>query len=326
MTLTPRPLLAALLSVAALWASPSTALAQQDYPNKPVKWIVPYPPAGTTDVLARMVAQWLTEKMGQPFVVENRPGAGNNIGTESVIKAPPDGYTMLLVNPANGINATLYKNLNFNFIRDIAPVAGLVRTPNVMEVTNSLPVKTVKEFIDYCKANPGKINMASSGGGTSVHLSGELFKFMTGCDMVHVPYKGAGPALVDLIGGQVHVLFDNLPSSIGHIRGGRLRALGVTSEGREPSLPGVPTVGETVPGYEATAWFGIGMPKGTPREIINKVNAEVNRALADPKMRERLAELGGKPIAGTPEDFGRVIAAETAKWEKVVTASGAKPD
>ena len=326
MTLTPRPLLAALLSVAALWASPSTALAQQDYPNKPVKWIVPYPPAGTTDVLARIVAQWLTEKMGQPFVVENRPGAGNNLGTEAVVKSPPDGYTMLLVNPANGINATLYKNLNFNFIRDIAPVAGLVRTPNVMEVTNSLPVKTVKEFIDYCKANPGKINMASSGGGTSVHLSGELFKFMTGCDMVHVPYKGAGPALVDLIGGQVHVLFDNLPSSIGHIRGGRLRALGVTSEGREPSLPGVPTVGETVPGYEATAWFGVGMPKGTPREIINKVNAEINRALADPKMRERLAELGGKPIAGTPEDFGRVIAAETAKWEKVVTASGAKPD
>jgi tripartite-type tricarboxylate transporter receptor subunit TctC len=314
------------VAVAGLWASPSTALAQQDYPNKPVKWIVPYPPAGTTDVLARMVAQWLTEKMGQPFVVENRPGAGNNIGTEAVIKSPPDGYTMLLVNPANGINATLYKNLNFNFIRDIAPVAGLVRTPNVMEVTNSLPVKTVKEFIDYCKANPGKINMASSGSGTSVHLSGELFKFMTGCDMVHVPYKGAGPALVDLIGGQVHVLFDNLPSSIGHIRSGKLRALGVTSEGREPSLPGVPTVGETVPGYEATAWFGIGMPKGTPREIINKVNAEVNRALADPKMRERLAELGGKPIAGTPEDFGRVIAAETAKWEKVVTASGAKPD
>ena len=287
---------------------------------------MPYPPAGTTDVLARIVAQWLTEKMGQPFVVENRPGAGNNIGTEAVIKSPPDGYTMLLVNPANGINATLYKNLNFNFIRDIAPVAGLVRTPNVMEVTNSLPVKTVKEFIDHCKANPGKINMASSGSGTSVHLSGELFKFMTGCDMVHVPYKGAGPALVDLIGGQVHVLFDNLPSSIGHIRSGKLRALGVTSEGREPSLPGVPTVGETVPGYEATAWFGIGMPKGTPREIINKVNAEVNRALADPKMRERLAELGGKPIAGTPEDFGRVIAAETAKWEKVVTASGAKPD
>jgi len=295
-----------------------------DYPVRPVKWVVPYPPAGTTDVLARIVAQWLTEKMGQPFVVENKPGAGNNLGVEYVVNSPPDGYTMLLVNPANGINATLYKNLNFNFIRDIAPVAGLVRTPNVMEVTPSLPVKTVKEFIDYCKANPGKINMASSGSGTSVHLSGELFKSMTGCDMVHVPYKGAGPALVDLIGGQVHVLFDNLPSSIGHIKSGKLRPLAVTSEQPEPSLPGVPTVGETVPGYEATAWFGIGMPKGTPREIIDKVNAEVNRALADPKMRERLAELGGKTIAGTPDDFGKVIAAETAKWEKVVISSGAK--
>jgi len=231
---------------------------------------------------------------------------------------------MLLVNPAHGINATLYKNLNFNFIRDVAPVAGLVRTPNVMEVTPSLPVKTVAEFIAYCKANPGKINMASSGSGTSVHLSGELFKFMTGCDMLHVPYKGAGPALVDLMGGQVHVLFDNLPSSIGHIKNGKLRALAVTSQEREPTLPGVPTVGETVPGYEATAWFGIGMPKNTPREFIDKINAEVNRALADPKMRERLAELGGKPIAGTPEDFGKVIAAETAKWEKVVISSGAK--
>ena len=295
-----------------------------DYPTKPVKWIVPYPPAGTTDVLARIVAQWLTEKMGQSFYVENRPGAGNNMGTDAVVNAPPDGYTMLLVNPANGINATLYKNLNFNFIRDIAPVAGLVRTPNVMEVTNSFPAKTVAEFIAYCKANPGKINMASSGSGTSVHLSGELFKSMTGCHMVHVPYKGAGPALIDLIGGQVHVLFDNLPSSVGHIKGGKIRALAVTSAEREPSMPELPTVGETVPGYEATAWFGIGMPKGTPREIIDKVNAEVNRALADPKMRERLAELGGKPIAGTPEDFGKVIAAETAKWEKVVNASGAK--
>jgi len=295
-----------------------------DYPTKPVRWIVPYPPAGTTDVLARIVAQWLTEKMGQPFVVENKPGAGNNIGVEAVVNAPPDGYTMLLVNPANGINATLYKNLSFNFIRDIAPVAGIVRTPNVMEVTNSLPVKTVQEFITYCKANPGKINMASSGSGTSVHLSGELFKSMTGCDMVHVPYKGAGPALTDLIGGQVHVLFDNLPSSIGHIKGGKLRPLGVTSEQREPSLPQVPTVGETVPGYEATAWFGIGMPKNTPREFIEKINAEVNRALADPGMRAKLAELGGRPIAGTPEDFGKVIAAETAKWEKVVNFSGAK--
>ena len=295
-----------------------------DYPTRPVKWVVPYPPGGTTDVLARIMAQWLSEKMGQQFIIENKPGGGNNIGVEMVVNASPDGYTMLLVNPANGINATLYKNLPFNFIRDIAPVAGIVRTPNVMEVTNSFPAKTVAEFIAYCKANPGQINMASSGSGTSVHLSGELFKSMTGCNMLHVPYKGAGPALSDLIAGQVHVLFDNLPSSIGHIKGGSIRALAVTSAQPEPSLPHVPTVGDTVPGYEATAWFGVGMPKGTPKEIIEKVNAEVNRALADPKMRERLAELGGKPIAGTPEDFGKVIAAETEKWSKVVISSGAK--
>jgi tripartite-type tricarboxylate transporter receptor subunit TctC len=308
------------LSVAGLGAP---ALAA-DYPTKTVTWVVPYPPAGTTDVLARIIAQWLTEHMGQSFVIENKPGGGNNIGVQYVVNAPPDGYTMLLVNPANGINATLYKNLSFNFIRDIAPVAGLVRTPNVMEVTPKLPVKTVAEFIAYCKANPGKINMASSGSGTSVHLSGELFKSMTGCNMLHVPYKGAGPALTDLMGGQVDVIFDNLPSSIGHIKSGKIRALGVTSAERAPALPDVPTVAETVPGYEATAWFGIGMPKGTPKDVIEKVNAEVNRALADPKMRARLAELGGKPIPGTPEDFGKVIAAETAKWEKVVTSSGAK--
>ena len=311
------------LALLAAFAASAPALAA-DYPTKPVKWVVPYPPAGTTDVLARIVAAWLSEKMGQPFVIENKPGAGNNIGVEAVVNAPADGYTMLLVNPANGINATLYKNLNYNFMRDILPVAGLVRTPNVMEVTSSFPAKTVQEFIDYCKANPGKINMASSGSGTSVHLSGELFKSMTGCNMVHVPYKGAGPALTDLIGGQVDVLFDNLPSSINHIKGGRIRALAVTSEQREPALPHLPTVGETVPGYEATAWFGIGMPKGTPRDVIDKVNAEVNRALADPKMRERLAELGGKSIGGTPEDFGKVIAAETAKWASVVISSGAK--
>jgi len=272
------------------------------------------------------VAQWLSEKLGQPFVVENRPGGGNNIGTEAVLRSAPDGYTMLLVNPANGINATLYKNLNFDFIRDVAPVAGLVRTPNVMEVTPSLPVKTVAEFIAYCKANPGKINMASSGSGTSVHLSGELFKSMTGCDMVHVPYKGAGPALTDLMGGQVQVLFDNLPSSINHIKAGKLRALGVTSEQRDPALPDVPAVAETVKNYEATAWFGIAMPKGTPRDVIEKVNDAVNRALADPKMRERLAEMGGKPIPGTPEDFGKIIASETEKWAKVVISSGAKAE
>jgi tripartite-type tricarboxylate transporter receptor subunit TctC len=302
------------------------AASAADYPVRTVKWVVPYPPAGTTDVLARIVAQWLSEKMGQQFVIENKPGAANNIGTEAVVNAPADGYTMLLVNPANGINASLYKKLPFNFIRDIAPVAGIVRTPNVMAVTNSLPAKNVAEFIAYCKANPGKINMASSGAGTSVHMSGELFKYMTGCNMVHVPYKGAGPALTDLIGGQVHVLFDNLPSSAGHIKGGRIRAFAVTSAAREPSMPDVPTVAETVPGYEATAWFGIGMPKGTPRDIIEKVNAEVNRALADPKMRERLAELGGRPIPGTPDDFGKTIAAETEKWAKVVAASGATVD
>jgi tripartite-type tricarboxylate transporter receptor subunit TctC len=309
------------LSIAAVGAARAA-----DYPTRPVKWIVPYPPGGTTDVLARVVAQWLSDKLGQPFVVENRAGGGNNIGTEAALRSQPDGYTMLLVNPANGINATLYKNLNFDFIRDVAPVAGLVRTPNVMEVTPSLPVKTVAEFIEYCKANPGKINMASSGSGTSVHLSGELFKSMTGCDMVHVPYKGAGPALTDLMGGQVQVIFDNLPSSIGHIKGGKLRAIAVTSEQRDPTLPDVPTVAETVKGYEATAWFGIGMPKGTPREAIQKVNAAVNEALADPKMLARLAELGGKPIAGTPEDFGKVIASETEKWAKVVVASGAKAE
>jgi tripartite-type tricarboxylate transporter receptor subunit TctC len=228
------------------------------------------------------------------------------------------------VNPANGIYATLYKNLPFNFARDIAPVAGLVKSPNVMEVTNNFPAKTVAEFIAYCKANPGKINMASSGSGTSVHMSGELFKSMTGCDMLHVPFKGAGPALTELIAGQVHVLFDNLPSSIGHIKGGRIRALAVTSTVPEPSLPGVPTVAATVPGYEATAWFGIGMPKGTPADIIEKVNAEVNRALADPGMRAKLAELGGRPIPGTPADFGKVIVEEINKWEKVVISSGAK--
>ena len=239
------------------------------------------------------------------------------------MNSPADGYTMLLVNPANGINATLYKKLNYNFIRDIAPVAGIVRTPNVMVITNSLPVKNVAEFIAYCKANPTKVNMASSGSGTSVHLSGELFKYMTGCTMAHIPYKGAGPALTDLIAGQVHVLFDNLPSSVPHIKSGRIRALAVTSKGREPSMPDTPTVGDTVAGYEATAWFGIGMPKGTPREAIDRINKEINAILADPKIRERLADLGGLPIPGTPEDFGKTIALETEKWGKAVTASGA---
>jgi tripartite-type tricarboxylate transporter receptor subunit TctC len=316
-----------LVSMAALLATIALPNAYAaDYPVKPVRWVVPYPPGGTTDVLARIVAQWLTEKMGQQFIVENKPGAGNNIGTEAVVNAAPDGYTMLLVNPAHGINASLYKKLPFNFMRDIAPVAGLVRTPNVMVITNSLPVKTVPEFIAYCKANPTKVNMASSGSGTSTHLSGELFKAMTGCTMQHVPYKGAGPVLTDLIGGQVQVFFDNLPSSAGHIKSGAIRALAVTSAAREPSIPTIPTVGDTVTGYEATAWFGIGMPKGAPKEAIDRVNAEINRALADPRMRARLAELGGVPMVGSPEDFGKTIAAETEKWAKVVATSGATVD
>ncbi len=297
-----------------------------DYPSRPIKWIVAYPPGGTTDVLARIMAQRLTEKMGQPVIVENKPGGGNNIGTEAVVNAVPDGYTMLLVNPANGINTALYKTLSFNFVRDIAPVAGIVRTPNVMVVTDSLPVKTVAEFIAYCKANHGKINMASSGSGTSTHLSGELFKSMTGCNMTHVPYKGAGPALNDLIAGQVQVFFDNLPSSAPQIKGGRIRALAVTSAAREPSMPNTPTIAETVPGYEASAWFGIGMPKGTPPEVVSKMNAAVNSALAEPKMRERLADLGGVTMQGTPADFGKVIVDETTKWGKVVETSGATLD
>ena len=300
------------------------AIAAGDYPNKPVRLVVPYTPAGTTDVLARIIAAWLTDRLGQTVVVENRPGGGNNIGTEYVVNSPPDGYTMLLVNPANGINATLYKNLSFNVVRDIVGVAGIVRTPNVMEVNPDVPAKTVQEFIDYCKKNPGKINMASSGSGTSVHLSGELFKYMTGCDMLHVPYKGAGPALTDLMGGQVQVIFDNLPSSAGYIRAGKLRALGMTSAKRDAGFPDVPTIGETVPGYEATAWFGLGMPKGSPREAIDRINTEVNRALADPEMQKKLAALGGTPIPGTPEDFSKTIAAETEKWSKVVISSGAK--
>jgi tripartite-type tricarboxylate transporter receptor subunit TctC len=299
---------------------PAAAL---DYPTRPIRWVVPYPPAGTTDILARIVGQYLSEKMGQQFVIENKPGAGNNLGTEQAINAAPDGYTILLVNPAHGINATLYKKLPFNFIRDVAPVAGLIRVPNVMEINPDVPAKTVAEFIDYAKANPGKVNMASSGNGTSVHLSGELFMAMTGVKMTHVPYRGAGPALIDLIAGQVHVLFDNLPSSIEHIKAGKLRALAVTTAVRSDALPDVPTVADTVPGYEASAWFGIGAPKNTPPEIIERLNKEVNAALADPKLKTRLAELGGILIAGTPQDFANVIADETAKWEKVVKFSGA---
>jgi tripartite-type tricarboxylate transporter receptor subunit TctC len=294
-----------------------------DYPNRSVKFVVPYPPAGTTDILARLVGQYLSEKLGQQFVIENKPGAGNNLGTEVVAHSPADGYTLLLVNPANGINATLYKKLNFDFLRDIAPVAGIVRVANVMETRTDFPARDVAEFIAYGKAHPGKINMASSGVGTSVHLSGELFMAMTGIRMAHVPYRGAGPALSDLMAGTVDVMFDNLPSSIGYIRGDRLRALAVTTADRSPGLPDVPPVGATVEGYEASAWFGIGVPAGTPREVIDKLNKAVNEGLNDPKLRARLADLGGTPLTGTPEAFGALMKAETEKWAKVVQFSGA---
>lgn len=313
-----------LMLLGSLTAVPASA--QSDYPNKPIKWVVSYPPGGSTDLLARLMGQWLTQRLGQTVVVENRAGGGNNIGTEFAIRAAPDGYTMFLVNPANAINATLYPKLPFVFLDDLAPVAGIVRVPNVMTVTRNFPAKTVAEFIEYGKKNPGKINMASSGSGTSVHLSGELFKSMAGIDMKHVPYKGAGPAITDLIGGQVDVLFDNMPSIIGHIRGGSVRALGVTSAQKSPALPDVPAVGETVPGYEASAWFGAAMPKGSPPAAIARINREINAALADPVMRAKLADLGGVPIPGTPEQFWEIHRMETEKWAKIVQASGAKAE
>jgi tripartite-type tricarboxylate transporter receptor subunit TctC len=299
-------------------ACPTSGAFALDYPTRPVRFIVGYPAGGSTDIVARLVGQRLSERLGQQFVIENKPGAGNNIGTETVVKADPDGYTVLLVNPANFINASLYTNLNFNFIRDIAPVASFNRVPNIMTVSPDVPAKNVAEFIAYVKANPGKVNMASSGNGTSVHLSGELFMAMSGAKMLHVPYRGAAPATTDLLGNRVQVMFDNMPSIIGHIRGGALRALAVTTAARSPELPDVPTVAETVPGYEASALFGMGAPKKTPPEIIAKLNREINAVLAEPDVKKRLTELGGEPLIATPEDFGAMIAAETEKWEKVV--------
>jgi tripartite-type tricarboxylate transporter receptor subunit TctC len=320
--LLPRP--RALAAAFALTLLCAAAQAADPYPNHPIRWVVGYPPGGTTDILARIMAQKISEKLGQQVVVENHPGAGNNIGTEAVVKAPPDGYTLLLVNPANAINVTLYHNLSFDFGKDIVGVAGIVRVPNVMEVTDTLPAKSIREFIAYAKANPGKVVMASSGSGTSVHLSGELFKMMAGVDLLHVPYKGAGPALVDLISGQTQVMFDNLPSSIEFIRGGKLRALGVTTATRNSQLPDVPAIGEVVKGYEASAWFGMGAPKGTPAEVIARLNKEINDALADPKTRAELAKLGGETIPGTPKAFDDMNHMEIEKWAKVVKASGAK--
>jgi tripartite-type tricarboxylate transporter receptor subunit TctC len=298
----------------------------QTYPARPVRLIIGYTPAGSADITARLMAQWLSERLDQQFVVESRPGAGTNIATEAVVHAPPDGYTLLLIAPANAINATLYEKLNHNFIRDIVPVGGINRFPNVMEVTPSLPVKTVPEFIAYAKANPGKINMASAGPGSTIHVSGELFKMMTGVNMVHVPYRGSAPALTDMIGGQVQVMFDNIPTSIEHIRAGRLRVLGVTSTARSGLLPDVPTVAEFLPGYEASAWYGLGVPKNTPAEIVNKLNATMNAILAEPAVKERFASMGATLVTGSPAEFAKYIAEETEKWGKVVKFSGAKPD
>jgi tripartite-type tricarboxylate transporter receptor subunit TctC len=311
--------LVALLGLASLM--PVCGAQAAGYPDRPVHIIVGYPPGGSTDISARLFGQWLSEKLGQQFIIDNKPGAGNNIGTEIAAKSAPDGYTLFLANPANTINATLYKHLNFVFLRDFVPVAGFIRVPNVMEVNPSVPVKTVKEFIAYVKANPDKINLASSGNGTSIHLSGELFKMMTGLKITHIPYKGSAPMLTDLLGGQVQVTFDNLPSSIGHIKAGKLRALAVTTATRSPELPDVPTVAETVPGYEASAFFGLVAPKGTPAEAIAVINKQVNAAMKDPGMLARMKDLGGIPLAGSPADFGKLLTDETAKWEKVVHAA-----
>jgi tripartite-type tricarboxylate transporter receptor subunit TctC len=310
---------------AALPAVSSFARAQA-YPTRPVRIIVTFLAGGSNDIVARLMGQWLSERLGQPFVIENRPGAGGNIGTEAVVRAAADGYTLLLVGAPNAISATLYDKLNFNFIRDIAPVAGVVDVPAVVVVNPSFPVKTLPEFIAYAKANPGKINMASAGNGSTTHLSGELFKMMTGVNMLHVPYRGAPPALTDLIAGQVQVYFSNLPGSIEYIRAGKLRALAVTTATRSEALPDVPAVGDFVPGYESSAWFGLGVPRDTPAEIIDKLNKEVNAGLADPKLKARLADLGGTVLAGSPADFSKLIADETEKWAKVVKFSGAKPD
>jgi tripartite-type tricarboxylate transporter receptor subunit TctC len=309
---------------AAMLPTISRIARAQSYPTRPVHWIVSFPAGGPNDVVARLIGQWLSERLGQQFVIENRSGAGGTVGTEFVVRAPPDGYTFLQVNTPNAINATLYDNLSYNFIRDIAPVAGIIRTPLVMEANPSFPAKTIPEFIAYAKANPGKINMASGGNGTPGHVSGELFKMMAGINMVHVPYRGGGPALVDLLGGQVQVLIDPIPASIGYIRAEKLRALAVTTATRSEVLPDVPTVGEFLPGYEASAWYGVGAPKNTPAEIIDKLNAAINAAIADPKLMARFADLGGTALGGSPVEFGKFIAEQTDKWAKVIKFAGIK--
>ena len=315
-----------LLAASPLAATPLSKAFAADYPSRPVKFVVGYPPGGATDILARLIGQKLSERLGQQFIVENKPGAGNNIGTESVVNAEPDGYTVLLVNPANYINATLYANLKFNFVRDIAPVAAFQRVPNVMTVNKDVPAKTVAEFIDYVKANPGKVNMASSGNGTSVHMAAELFKAMTKCDMLHVPYRGSALAFPDIISNKVQLIFDNLPTALEQARGGSVRALGVTSPQRWPTVPDVPAIAETVPGYESVGFYGISAPKGTPPEIVEILNKAVGEALKDPKLVARLTETGGIPRAMTPAEFGKLVAEETEKWRKVVEFAGVSVD
>ena len=309
---------------AALPAVSRVAWAQA-YPTRPVRLVVPAPAGGSFDITARLMGQWLSERLGQPFVIENRPGAGTNIATEAVVNAPPDGYTLLLANLANAINATLYERLNFHFIRDIAPVAGISQAPLIMVVNPSVPAKTVSEFIAYAKANPGKVNMGSAGIGSAGHLAGELFKMMAAVSLVHVPYRGNAPALTDLIAGQVEVVFPSAASSIEYVKTGKLRGLAVTGATRLETLPDLPTVGESIPGYEASSLYGIGAPRNTPAEIVDKLNKEVNAALADPKMRARLADLGGTPLPGSPAQFGKLIVDETEKWGKVIKFAGIKP-
>jgi tripartite-type tricarboxylate transporter receptor subunit TctC len=315
------------LALAAATLSGSSRLAySQSYPTRPIRWIVSFPAGGANDIVARVLAPYLSEKLGQQIFVDDRGGAGGNIGMAAVLNSPPDGYTIGYVAPNNAINATLYENLPFDFIRDSVPVAGTMLLTNVLVVHPSVPAMTVAEFIDYVKANPGKVYFASSGTGASPHMSGELFKVMTGINMVHVPYRGAGPAMTDLLPGRVQLMFDNLPSSIEHIRAGRLRALGVTSAKRSDALPDVPSIGETVPGYEVSVWNGIAAPKGTPPEVVDTLNRAVNAALADERLKARFAELGGAPMPMTPAEFGALVARETEKWAKVVKFSGAKPE
>jgi tripartite-type tricarboxylate transporter receptor subunit TctC len=315
-----------LAAVTAALPTVSRFACAQAYPTRPVRLIAPFAPAGASDITARLIGQWLSERLGQQFVIDNRPGAGGNIGTEAVVRAPADGYTLLLCGAFSAINATLYDKLNFNFIRDIAPVASIIRAPFVMAVNPTVPAKTVPEFILYANANSGKISMASVGIGSGTHMAGELFKMMAGVNMVHVPYRGGGPALTDLLGGLVQVMFVTTVSSIEHINTDRLRALAVTTMSRAEALPDLPTMDSFLPGYEASVLQGIGAPKNTPVEVIDKLNKEINAGLADPKLKARLADVGGTPLVGSAADFGRLIADETEKWGKVVKFVGIKAD